>query len=220
MYPYIHLNFAVDQRGRHCGPEGERIAISCEEDWHRVHLLREKYDAVAVGGRTWNLDRPSLRVRAERLRREPARHPARVVFANNHFCQVSESGTPDYVIGETSGNFAGTTVIASAGRELRRPLKDLRRHGIQSMIVEGGPTLLRSFLIQDCFDEVTVFVRGAEPTAAFSGAMTTLPGLPAEMESVLFGAGSILAYSRHSRLHRRMTVRAGEEDRLPDHLLV
>ena len=50
MRPFIHLNFAFDQWGRHCGTDGKPLAISCTMDWQRVHALRELYDAVAVGG--------------------------------------------------------------------------------------------------------------------------------------------------------------------------
>ncbi|MBO0883909.1 MAG: dihydrofolate reductase family protein, partial [Mycobacterium sp.] len=63
MRPFIHLNFAIDQWGRHCGASGKPLQVSCGQDWQRVHALREQYDAVAVGAQTWLLDRPRLNVR-------------------------------------------------------------------------------------------------------------------------------------------------------------
>lgn len=185
MRPFVHINFAVDQRGSYCCSEGKPLSISCETDWQRVHDLRERYDAVAVGGRTWKLDCPSLSVRAERLGRQPNRQPARVVFAGEDCCEATGPGAG-----------VATHVIASSGRNLAGPLDRIWRLGIRSLLVEGGPTLLSSFLLQDCFDRITVFVRGSTVETAMAGATAPLPSLPRHMEAAPFGQGCLLAYRR------------------------
>jgi riboflavin biosynthesis pyrimidine reductase len=194
--PYVHINFAIDQRGRHCSADGMPLSISCEKDWQRVHSLREQYDGVAVGGRTWNVDRPSLSARADRLGRDASRQPVRVVFAGNHLCETTRPGTRTYLIGECRAQSAGTPVIPSPGHELKYPLEELVRFGIRSLLVEGGPTLLKSFLVQGSFDRITVFVRGATTQEALAHAAAVLPGLPATMVVEAFGQGLLLAYTR------------------------
>jgi riboflavin biosynthesis pyrimidine reductase len=194
--PFVHLNFAVDQRGRHCGAGGEPLAISSTADWQRVHGLREQYDAVAVGGRTWHLDCPRLSVRADRLGRAPSRQPARVVFWGRHRWEPGSRTPPTFVIARSSTESPGSTVIPPQGRDLEQPLDELWSRGVGSMLVEGGPTLLRSFLVQHCFDRITVFVRGASHQSAVTYARLTLPGLPSGLEVSSFGDGQLLGLVR------------------------
>jgi riboflavin biosynthesis pyrimidine reductase len=192
VHPFVHLNFAVDHRGRHCGAGGEPLAISCTTDWQRVHALREQYDAVAVGGRTWLLDRPRLTVRADRLGRAPNRQPARVVFWGRHHYEPGSLTPPTFVITRSPTELLASTVIRAGGRDLEQPLGELWRLGVRSMLVEGGPTLLGSFLVQDCFDRITVFVRGASHQSAVAYARLILPGLPSGLVVESYGDGLIL----------------------------
>jgi riboflavin biosynthesis pyrimidine reductase len=194
--PFIHLSFAIDQWGRHCGASGEPLLISCAENWQRIHTLREQYDAVAVGAQTWLLDRPRLDVRVERLGRVPSRQPARVVFWGNTSCQPGSPNAPTFLVTQSHADMPGSTVIRTQGRDLDHPLEMLWHLGVRSMLVEGGPTLLGSFLDQDCFDRITVFVRGASLHSALAHARRTLPSLPADPEVKSFGAGTILELDR------------------------
>jgi 2,5-diamino-6-(ribosylamino)-4(3H)-pyrimidinone 5'-phosphate reductase len=198
--PFIHLNFAFDQQGRHCGAGGEPLAISCTTDWRRVHALREQYDAVAVGGRTWRLDRPRLNVRADRLGRPPNRQPARVAFLGGHRYEPGALTPPTFVIARSPTELPGSTVIRAPGRGLEQPLGELWRMGVRSMLVEGGPTLLGSFLVQNCFDRMTVFVRGASYLSAVAHARLTLPGLPWDLQVESLGDGLILGFVRPNGL--------------------
>lgn len=209
MRPFIHLNSAFDQQGRHCAASGEPLAISCRTDWQRVHALREQYDAVAVGGRTWHLDRPRLNVRADRLGRAPNRQPARVAFLGSHRYEPGTLTPPTFVIARSPTELPGSTVIRASGRGLEQPLGELWRLGVRSMLVEGGPTLLGSFLVQDFFDRMTIFVRGASYQSAVAHARLTLPGLPWDLQVESFGDGLILGFIRPDRLRR--SVLAAQE---------
>ena len=199
MRPFVHLNFAVDQSGRHCGAGGEPLAISSPRDWQRVHALREQYDAVAVGGQTWHMDRPRLNVRADRLGRAPSRQPARVAFLGGQRCE-SDQTPPTFVIANSLSELTGSTVIRAHGRDLAQPLIELWCLGVRSMLVEGGPTLLGSFLVQGCFDRITVFVRGGSRQTAVSHARLNLPGLPSGLGVESFGDGLIVGIVRPDRL--------------------
>ena len=196
MRPFIHLNFAFDQWGRHCGADGKPLAISCTMDWQRVHALREQYDAVAVGGRTWHMDRPRLNVRADRLGRAPNRQPARVAFLGTHRYEPGPLSPPTFVIANSPAELGASKVIRARGHDLEQPLIELWCLGVRSMLVEGGPTLLGSFLDQDSFDRITVFVRGASHQSAVAHARVTLPGLPSSLVVESYGDGLILGLVR------------------------
>jgi riboflavin biosynthesis pyrimidine reductase len=188
--PFIHVNFAVDSPDRPCASPA---SISCEADWRRVHTLREQYDAVAVGARTWNLDRPRLTVRAERLGREPARQPVKAIFAGRQDCEIeAHDGNDLFVIGAHRPESAGATLIATSGHDLLSPLAELYGYGIRSMLVEGGPTILRSFFNQGVVDAVTIFVRAGSEDAAHRAARHALPCLPPSLSACSFGEGFLL----------------------------
>jgi riboflavin biosynthesis pyrimidine reductase len=191
--PFIHVNFATDGRE---WPHGVAASISCDADWRRVHTLRERYDAVAVGARTWNMDHPRLTVRQERLGREPQRQPVRAIFAGTQGCHVMEDDGPVFLIGAPGLACCGATVIASYDHNLLPPLESLYRHGIRSMLVEGGPTILHSFFSQGLADAVTIFVRAHDEEAAHRIAHAALPCLPLSMLASKFGEGFLLAATR------------------------
>jgi len=192
--PFIHINFAAEDLR---GPGGLTYAgnISCCADWNRVHALRELYDAIAVGGRTWNLDRPRLTVRPERLGREPRRQPRRVIFAGSHPC-MPQPGTPAFVVSTRASAGHSAVALAMTGHDLLGPLASLHDHGIESLLVEGGPTLLRSFIGQGLADAMTVFVRAGTAEAAGRGVRDSLGTLPGSVRVSAFGEGFLLEAGR------------------------
>jgi riboflavin biosynthesis pyrimidine reductase len=190
--PFIHINAALWD-GPESGPASAFAGeISCAADWARVHLLREKYDGVAVGGRTWNQDRPRLTVRADRLGREPCRQPARVIFAGRTLCLPPSPGAPAFLVGAAASASPGLIHVPAVGHDLRPALAGLHAHGIASLLVEGGPTLLQAFLAQGLFDRISLFIRAADAAAALACARRHLPGLPADLLPRHLGAGFLL----------------------------
>ena len=145
------------------------------------------------------MDRPRLNVRADRLGRAPSRQPARVAFPGGQRCE-SDQTPPTFVIANSLSELTGSTVIRAHGRDLAQPLIELWCLGVRSMLVEGGPTLLGSFLVQGCFDRITVFVRGGSRQTAVSHARLNLPGLPSGLGVESFGDGLIVGIVRPDRL--------------------
>jgi len=192
--PFIHINFAAEDASE-AAPLSHVGNISCCADWRRVHQLRERYDAVAVGGRTWNLDRPRLTIRSERLGREPRRQPRRVIFAGSHPCEVPP-GAPAFVVRSRGGERGEAVALAMTSHDLLGPLASLHAQGIESMLVEGGPTLLRSFLRQGLADAMTVFVRAGTAEAADRGVRDSLGALPGDFRVSAFGEGFLLEAGR------------------------
>ena len=201
--PYAHLNCALTASGAMAAPDGTRLPISTREDWRRVHQLRERYDAVAIGALTWLRDRPRLSVRRAELGREPLRQPSRVVFAGGQACAPARDGRPTFLVGRVQAapqavrDGAAATLIPCAGRALGPPLAALYRHGVRSVLVEGGAVLLGSFLAQGCFDRLTVFVRARRREEARAALAAAFPDLceiagPAAPTPAAFGEGFLL----------------------------
>lgn len=191
--PFVHVNVALQADGR-MGDNGKPLVISCDQDWRRVHALRESYDAVAVGANTWIGEAPRLTARQEILGRPPGRQPARVIFAGSRRCEIATATRPTFVIGWQQGaaDLADMIFIPCAGRDVGGPLARLYEHGIRSMLVEGGPTLVRSFLEQAAFDRFTAYVSTDDTTSAQSavrGLFAELPRITADR----LGAGTLLA---------------------------
>lgn len=149
--PFVIYKAAVTLDGRVTVP-GERW-VTGEASRRRVHELRAEVDAVAVGGGTARTDRPRLDARdVETLRGQPRR----LVF--------SRGPLP-----------AGLELELRTG-PLAEELRALAAEGVQSLLLEGGPTLAGSFFEADLVDKVLLFVA---PKLSGAG-----PGLVAALPSV------------------------------------
>jgi riboflavin biosynthesis pyrimidine reductase len=196
MLPFVHLNFALTADARFAG--SDRVGISCPLDGQRVHGLRECYDALAVGALTWCQDAAQLVVSADRLGREPRRQPERVIFGGRSSCPVPADGRRSFLVGAAPPEDGATVFIEAPDHGVLRPLFDLGRHGVRSLLVEGGPLLLGSFLAQRLFDVVTVYVAGPSARVANAAARAVLPDLP-PMEWSRLGSGTLLTGLAWSR---------------------
>lgn len=173
---FVHLNFAValSEDGRLSYAPG----TSCSLDFQRTHVLRETYGGIAVGASTFRKESPKLTVRRERLGREPIAQPVRIVVTRRGF-----SNPPP-----------GYSVLHCPDGNLVTGLKTLSKQGIESLLVEGGPTLHREFLKQGLVDAATVFIRGATPEVALREFFKLIPELPRTFRQRRFGAGYLLHF--------------------------
>ena len=192
--PFVHLNFAIRAPGDAGGPEVSRN-ISCGHDWTRVHLLRERYAAIAVGALTWLEDSPRLTAREEHLNRPPRRQPDPVIFMGSRSYTAQPDGRRMFVVGANPPRGEGCIGVEASGRDLAGPLATLWHMSIPSMLVEGGPTLLRSFLAQGMADVLTIYVTTPSADLAASCAKALFPGLPDHMGAEPLGAGTLLSWS-------------------------
>jgi diaminohydroxyphosphoribosylaminopyrimidine deaminase / 5-amino-6-(5-phosphoribosylamino)uracil reductase len=142
--PFVTYKAAVTFDGRVTVP-GERW-VSGEASRRLVHELRAGSDAVAVGMGTVRADLPRLDARDVPT---PRGQPRRLAFGRGPL--------PD-----------GVDLELRAG-PLAEELETLASEGVQSVLLEGGPTLAAAFLAADLVDKLLVFVA---PTVAGSG-----PGL-------------------------------------------
>jgi GTP cyclohydrolase II len=194
--PIVHVNFALDPDGKTAKDSGQPLELSCAQDWRRVHELREHYSAVVVGARTWQIDNPCLTARSQQLGRNPRRQPDRVIFAGQHDCEFEVDERRTFVVG--NGHITpGAIQIESTDHELAGPLKALQWHGVSSILVEGGLTLLGSFIREEKIDQLTIYVRTDLRQTAVDAIQSALPGFPLDsLQFERFGKGILASSGR------------------------
>ena len=142
--PFVIYKAAVTIDGRVSVP-GERW-VTGEESRRAVHELRAAVDAVAVGGGTARADLPRLDARDVET---PRGQPRRLVFSRGELPE-------------------GLDLELRSG-PLEEELQALAEEGVQSLLLEGGPTLAAAFLEADLVDKILLFtaptLAGAGPTA-------------------------------------------------------
>ncbi|HEY7793728.1 MAG TPA: bifunctional diaminohydroxyphosphoribosylaminopyrimidine deaminase/5-amino-6-(5-phosphoribosylamino)uracil reductase RibD [Gaiellaceae bacterium] len=138
--PFVTYKAAVTLDARVAVP-GSRW-VSGEESRRLVHELRAAADAVAVGMGTVRLENPRLDARDVGA----ARQPRRLAFG--------QGPLPD-----------GSELELRSG-PLEEELRALAAEGVQSLLLEGGPSLAGSFLRAGLVDKLLLFVA---PTLAGTG---------------------------------------------------
>jgi diaminohydroxyphosphoribosylaminopyrimidine deaminase / 5-amino-6-(5-phosphoribosylamino)uracil reductase len=169
--PFVHLKLAVSLDGKVATFSGDSRWITGEEARARAHELRHQYDAIMVGGRTVSADDPLLTDRSGRKRRRPL---VRVVIEQylrmsleSQLAQTTDAAPvlifahgdsePETVSALQS---RGVEVISQADSTLEFPsvLEELGRRCIQSVLLEGGPSLAGLFLDAGLVNKITFFV--------------------------------------------------------------
>jgi diaminohydroxyphosphoribosylaminopyrimidine deaminase/5-amino-6-(5-phosphoribosylamino)uracil reductase len=130
--PFVIYKAALTLDGRVTVP-GRRW-VSGAESRRRVHELRAASDAVAVGMGTVRADSPRLDARDV----EAVRQPRRLAFGRGPLPEGSE--------------------LELHGGPLEEELRALAAEGVQSLLLEGGPTLATAFLSAGLVDKLLLFV--------------------------------------------------------------
>jgi diaminohydroxyphosphoribosylaminopyrimidine deaminase / 5-amino-6-(5-phosphoribosylamino)uracil reductase len=149
--PFVTYKVAMTLDGR-IEVLGERW-VSGVESRRLVHELRAQVDAVVVGAGTARADRPRLDAREVET---PRGQPRRIVFSRNPLPE-------------------GLDLEVHSG-PLVDELRSLAAEGVQSLLLEGGPTLAAAFLAEGLVDKVLVFVA---PTLVGEGRSPVAPLLSA-----------------------------------------
>ena len=130
--PFVTYKAAVTLDGRVTVP-GSRW-VSGTHSRHLVHELRAEVDAVAVGMGTVRADDPRLDARDV----DTGRQPRRLAFGRGPLPDESELEL-----------FSGP---------LEQELARLADEGVQSVLLEGGPTLATAFLCAGLVDKLLLFI--------------------------------------------------------------
>ncbi len=130
--PFVTYKAAVTLDGRVAVPGGRWV--SGEESRRLVHELRAQSDAVAVGMGTVRADAPRLDARGVGATRQPRR----LAFGRGPLPEGSE--------------------LELRSGPLADELAALAAEGVQSLLLEGGPTLATAFVAADLVDRLLLFV--------------------------------------------------------------
>jgi diaminohydroxyphosphoribosylaminopyrimidine deaminase/5-amino-6-(5-phosphoribosylamino)uracil reductase len=167
--PHVTLKLAITLDGRVAVP-GRRW-VTGEDARRRVHELRAAADAVAVGMGTVSADAPRLDARDVPV----VRQPRRLAFGRGPLPKSSE--------------------LELRTGPLAEELAALAAEGVQSLLLEGGPTIATAFVAEGLVDRLLGFVA---PLLAGQGAQMLGPlskpldlGVP---EVELVGADVLLGW--------------------------
>lgn len=166
--PYIIINCAMSADGKIALPNKKQIRLSSKEDIKRMYQLRNNCDAVLVGIGTVISDDPKLTVKNKYVKN--AKNPIRIVIDSK--CRIPLNS---HVLDNTSKTYIATTQkcnrkfglnieILKCKKnqdgmiDLNDLLHQLKNLGINKLMVEGGSSVIWSFLKLGFFNDIFVYL--------------------------------------------------------------
>lgn len=161
--PYIILKWA-ETKDKYIGVSDKRrgkggIQISGSASQKSVHQWRSEEQAIMVGTNTALIDNPKLTVRKVK-----GNNPVRILLdrqlkvpSSFHILNGS-APTIAFTAKKKSSKKNLEYAVLDFGKDiLKQVMNDLHERQIQSLLVEGGPKLLTSFIQKGVWDEARVF---------------------------------------------------------------
>ncbi|MDJ0612169.1 MAG: bifunctional diaminohydroxyphosphoribosylaminopyrimidine deaminase/5-amino-6-(5-phosphoribosylamino)uracil reductase RibD [Rhizobiaceae bacterium] len=173
--PFVTLKLAITPDGIIGSRNRGNMKISCTASNRQTHLSRARHDAILVGSGTAIADDPNLTCRLPGME---TRSPLRVVLdlkarlTREHQLISQAIQFPTLIAGSADApaewqamlRMSGVQFLACETQDgqvaLPELLDDLYARGIQSVMVEGGAAVAKSFLDEDLVDEIIVHVGG------------------------------------------------------------
>lgn len=185
--PYILLKFAMSRDG-YMGNRSTRVILSNAFSQRLVHRIRRKMDAILVGTQTVLTDDPLLTNRLY-----PGKSPMRIIIdLNGRIPEQSQlMATPEPLwifrspdlVPPTCPDHVRYIPSDPATWSLQFMLKTLRDASITGLLVEGGATLLNSFIREGLWDEAMVISCPIFLGEGIQG--PSMPGNPSESIQLL-----------------------------------
>jgi 2,5-diamino-6-(ribosylamino)-4(3H)-pyrimidinone 5'-phosphate reductase len=204
----VVINAAISVDGKIALADGRGVRISDEADLERVHALRASSDAILVGVGTVLTDDPKLTVKAEYAK---GPNPLRVVLDSDgktpRSAHVLDGTAPTLIAtaADCDRTFPRADVFRAGADDvdLGALLDHLGGRGVRSVLVEGGSTVIWSFLRRRLADELKVYVASrvlggtSAPTlAGGEGSKSLEDAIPLRLESAgRLGSGVLLEYA-------------------------
>ena len=165
MRPKITLKLATSLDGKIALANGQSQWVTSEAARAHGRYLRAENDAIAVGANTAELDNPRLTSRV------PGRKdPVRIVFdstlrlaLDSHLVTTARE-TPTWVFSRHGSDLKAEALRAHGvvvhhitdenGLSLKEAVSIMGRGGIRSILIEGGGTLIASFVRAGLYDTI------------------------------------------------------------------
>ena len=193
--PWIMLKWAESSEGFAGTAEGGPTPLTGELANRVSHQWRGIYQSILVGTNTAAADNPSLATRLA-----PGPDPLRIAVdldcRLSHSLQIFDGSIPTLIVcRDKSGLPEQVEALEVTGQDwITELLSHLQARGIQSLMVEGGPSLHRSFLRQNLWDEIR---RWKTPVELGPRGGSPVAEAPVEASSQEFiGADQLLTYYR------------------------
>lgn len=141
--PWILLKWAEDKNGKMAQADGSPLQISTPLTSTLMHSERALCDAIMVGTNTILSDNPALDTRLW-----PGNSPRPVIFKSE---RIDLSNNSQIKL------LKKNPIILNPEKTLEENMQILfKEHGITSLMVEGGRTLLNSFIKEGIYDRIRV----------------------------------------------------------------
>lgn len=180
----ILLNFAITADGKTSTVRKDPAHFTSKADLHRLLLIRKRADAILVGRGTLEADEMSMTIPPEM---KPKKQPLRCVvsrsgkFDLDHKLFHSVGGAIHLLVTDPPDDFdptplddAGATVHTGSLADSLHTLHE--KHGVETLLCEGGGSLVRALAELGRIDEVNLTWAGH---TLFGGAEApTITGVP------------------------------------------
>ncbi len=157
--PYITLKWAQSADGyidrqRSTDEPATRLSNDITRTW--AHRLRATHDAILVGTNTAITDNPSLTTR-----HWSGHNPLRITIDRNGripaHASLFDGSTPTLVLGKNGTTTNAEFIPLQPDTDPINTLLDiLSQRNIQSILIEGGSTILQAFIDADLWDEAHI----------------------------------------------------------------
>jgi 2,5-diamino-6-(ribosylamino)-4(3H)-pyrimidinone 5'-phosphate reductase len=175
--PFIFINSAISADGKLSTKERKQVKISGKFDFERVDELRAQADAIMVGIGTVLADDPSLTVKSEARKNSrkaagKSENPVRIIVDSKARtpldADIFKKGEGERIIAvsntvpqERLKELGKKAFIIKTGTDkvnLSELVKELKKRGINTLMIEGGATLNWGMLSSGLVDEIYTFV--------------------------------------------------------------
>lgn len=175
--PFIFINSAISVDGKLSTKERKQVKISGKLDFERVDELRAQADAIMIGIGTVLADDPSLTVKSETRKKSrkaagKSENPVRIIVDSRARtplnADIFKKGEGEKIIAvsntapqERVKELEKKALIIKTGTDkvnLSDLVRELKKRGINTLMIEGGATLNWGMLSSGLVDEIYTFV--------------------------------------------------------------
>lgn len=160
--PLVTLKIATSHDGRVATPPGQSPWITSDHARAFGHVERAQHDAIAVGINTILADDPLLTTRVAGVGHDPVRIVFDTHLRTPDTARVLNGDNVWIVCGANADDARRTAfekrsikIISASG--LSDALRVLAENGLTRLLVEGGPTLIKSFIDGGVYDRLLWF---------------------------------------------------------------
>ena len=162
--PYLHAKVGTTLDGKIAMLDGTSKWITSVNSRKKVHEIRNFYDGILVGRKTFEFDNPKLNTRIDG---KILKENKKIILGDYKkiIGQIPQNNGALYIIiskdltilGETELSINNEVIIIKYRNNIKSAFKILYKNNICSIFVEGGSKSLTSLLMQNLIDEISIF---------------------------------------------------------------